>query len=106
MKYVFMLALLGLVACGSDRRVDYVYTDRIVTAKQEFEGVYYFANGGFLEIVVNSDGKASDQRTPSYDGISIIISSIAINRQNDLKLSAFKHRNLYIRPSTIPNVSS
>ena len=79
MKYLTLIGLLVLVGCGSD--VEYVkyvdrvkteYVDRVETeteyvpVAQEFEGIYYFDNGGYLEIIMGADSELTLMREGQY----------------------------------------
>jgi len=56
-RILFTVSLLLLMSCGSD----YHYAPDIVNAPviydQVFEGVYYFDNGGYLEIIQGEDNE-------------------------------------------------
>jgi hypothetical protein len=53
-----MILVLALVGCGKDdNRHTTVNQVVVVDAKaQDFEGVYHFDNGGFIELIAASDG--------------------------------------------------
>ncbi len=73
MKYLTLMALLILVGCGSN--TEYVVQHHDTPVAQEFEGVYYFDNGGYLEIIMGEDqeltivreGQALNSVNPNND---------------------------------------
>jgi hypothetical protein len=62
MKALFLslLMTMTLVGCGNDNyHTRYVPVDKEVVVAQDFENVYYFENGGFIELVASSDNEVS-----------------------------------------------
>jgi hypothetical protein len=63
---ITLMTLFILISCGKESVIDRVYIDNVVTNEvrisQDFEGVYYFKDGGFLEIIVGSDNEITLMR--------------------------------------------
>ncbi len=59
MKGLLVIPLLLLIGCGQPRtiRPKVVQQNNVTVYDQSFEGVYYFDNGGYLEVIQGEDNE-------------------------------------------------